>query len=113
MLVIDDYIGVSKVMGRMLEILGFASVCVGTEEAALPYLGHPALQAVICDGSLVLQFRQLRQMLQDAVHVPLVITSGLSAADFDSQQPEFHYSQFLAKPFDLTQLATLLQSHLG
>jgi CheY-like chemotaxis protein len=111
-LLVDDEASVRRVVGRMLEHLGYSVIRVGSGEEAIAIYGrhHSAIDIVLLDwimpnkgGARVL--RALRQIRSD---VAVVLTSGydeqsaLDAVDGAGCVP------FLQKPFDLEALAQQL-----
>jgi CheY-like chemotaxis protein len=114
-LVVDDEPVVRDSIRLVLGSEGLSVACVADAEAAL---AHPALatcRLVICDMMLpglsgldaVRAFRQLRP------HLPVVLVTGYATASSAARSLDAGATAFLAKPFDDTELLTLVRHALA
>ena len=114
-LVVDDEPVVCDSIRLVLQHEGLTVASVADAESAL---AHPALatcRLVICDlmlpGHSGLEVvRSLRQRRPD---LPVVLITGYATAGTAEQSLEAGATEFLAKPFDDTELLTLVRRALG
>jgi len=114
-LVVDDEPVVCDSIRLVLEHEGLTVASVADAESAL---AHPALatcRLLICDlmlpaGSGLEVVRSVRQQRPD---LPIVLITGYATAGNAGQALEAGATEFLAKPFDDTELLTLVRRALG
>jgi DNA-binding response OmpR family regulator len=114
-LVVDDEPVVRDAIRLVLEQEGFSVACVAEAEAALD---HPALatcRLVICD--IMLPGRSGLEVVpvlrRRRPELPILIVTGRATSDLAAQTLEAGATAFLAKPFDDTELMTLVRRVLG
>ena len=112
-LVVDDEGAVCKVVGAMLERLGFSVMtALNGRDGVETFRRHAAsIAAVLLDMTMpgmggADAFRELRRIRPD---VPVILASGYGEQDIDESIAEGELAGFLHKPFQLDQVSALLR----
>ncbi|MGK2964407.1 MAG: response regulator [Tepidiformaceae bacterium] len=115
-LVVDDDDGVRTMLARLLEAQGYTVLSAGNSDAALKVFDE-GVKVDLVVSDVVMPGRsgiELRRMVAEiAPGLPVILVSGYSPeapADFASKLPD---TRFVAKPFAVEQLLTLVAETLG
>ena len=111
-LVVDDEEPIRKLISIVLEHEGYAVVEAAHGMEALAVLPHEQPQLVLMDIMMPVldgreTFRRMRAV-PELRHVPVVLMSAADLAPIDDS-----VSGFLAKPFRLSELLSIVNSALG
>ena len=114
-LVVDDEPVVSDAIRLVLDHAGFAVAAVRDAETAL---AHPALDGcrlVICDLMLpgISGFDALQAMRARRPELPIVMTTGYATPEQEALVLRAGAAAFLPKPFDASELLTLVRRVLS
>ena len=110
-LVVDDEPVVTDAVGLVLRHEGLGVVTVADAEAAL---AHPALaecRLVLCDLMLpgLAGLDALRVMRQRRPELPIIVITGYATPAHEEQALAMGATAFLPKPFDESELLTLVR----
>jgi CheY-like chemotaxis protein len=116
-LVIDDDRQFCKLMKKMLELDGYEVTAISDMAVAWEHLGHELPDLVCCDmklqGASGLDFLSRRAEIDGLVNVPIVTISGNYSQSSQDQAAELGAFAYLTKPFNPSELRTVIQSALA
>lgn len=114
-LIVDDNPHMSSLLSDILEFFDYGAVGAQDGEEALTVLGKVSVDLVITDlkmprmGGLDL----LRTIKDKFPGLPVVVITGFGTDSSESDAYAAHADGFLAKPFKVDQIKSLLKKHLG
>ena len=110
-LVVDDDLGVAKVIARMAESLGHATAVAGSVDEALGRLAQASFDVVLTDLSMPGRsgLDLLRQVQAESPEIPVVLITGKGAIDTAMEAIKGGAYDYLAKPPHLEMMGALLR----
>jgi CheY-like chemotaxis protein len=116
-LVVDDDAGTVRVLERALAAQGFATVAVGTGEAALKEATARKADLALCIIDMGLPDtsgdRLCLELKKLAPTIPIVVCSGYADQRSAEQTADAGADGFLGKPFNREELATAIRKAMG
>jgi len=112
-LIVDDEEEIRRLLTLFLEYRGYQAVSVSNGAEALTLLRHssPLPELILSDWLMPVMdgaaFRQAQQQHPQLAPIPVVALSG--AADLLADAPAFRPDAYLPKPFDFTDLLSLVE----
>jgi len=112
-LIVDDNPNMSSLLAEMLEVFDYSSERASDGSEALQKLGENKYAMVITDMRMpnMSGLELLRQVKDQFPRMPVVLISGYSVTDMDSES-DTKPDGFLAKPFMMSDIEELLNSLL-
>lgn len=113
-LIVDDNPNMASLLSEMLEVFDHKSVQAGDGKEALSKLGKQAFAMVITDLRMpnMNGLELLKNIKGKHPKMPVVIISGYSASEFESDPDCPKPDGFLSKPFLMTDIELLLEKLL-
>ena len=113
-LIVDDNPNMSSLLSDMLEVFDYPSVRASDGQQALDELDKQDFVMVITDMRMpnMTGLELLRQAKSKHPKLPVVLISGYSVAEFESDTEGPKPDGFLAKPFMMSDIEKLLNSLL-
>ncbi|MEE8404247.1 MAG: response regulator [candidate division Zixibacteria bacterium] len=113
-LIVDDNPNMASLLSEMLEVFDYKSVQAGDGKEALSKLGKHAFAMVITDLRMpnMNGLELLKNIKGKHPKMPVVIISGYSASEFESDPDCPKPDGFLSKPFLMTDIELLLEKLL-
>ena len=113
-LIVDDNPNMSSLLSDMLEIFDYPSVRAADGQDALDQLEKRDFAMVITDMRMpnMSGLELLSQVKSKCPKLPVVLISGYSVAEFESEAEGAKPDGFLAKPFMMSDIEKLLNSLL-
>lgn len=111
-LIVDDNPNMSSLLGDMLEVFDYPSVRASDGQQALDELEKRDFALVITDMRMpnMTGLELLQKVKSKHPKLPVVLISGYSLAEFDSDIEGSKPDGFLAKPFMMSDIEKLLNS---
>lgn len=115
-LVADDERSIRLTLEAGLSVKGFRVTCVRTGREALKAAQHTRFDAVISDvympdGDGLEVVRELRQTI--GPWIPIILITAQGSVEIAVRAVEEGANDFIAKPFEIAELAALLRRHLS
>ncbi len=113
-LIVDDNPNMSSLLADMLEVFDYPTVRAADGQQALNELERQDFAMVITDMRMpnMSGLELLKKVKSKHPKLPVVLISGYSVAEFESETDEFKPDGFLAKPFMMSDIEKLLNSLL-
>jgi len=113
-LIVDDNPNMASLLSEMLEVFHYKSVQAGDGKEALSKLGKQTFAMVITDLRMpnMNGLELLKNIKGKHPKMPVVIISGYSASEFESDPDCPKPDGFLSKPFLMTDIELLLEKLL-
>jgi CheY-like chemotaxis protein len=113
-LIVDDNPNMSSLLGDMLEVFDYQSVRASDGHQALDELENQDFAMIITDMRMPnMTGLELLQKVKDKhPRLPVVLISGYSMAEFNTDPDSLKPDGFLAKPFMMSDIEKLLNSLL-
>jgi len=113
-LIVDDNPNMSSLLSDMLEVFDYPSIRASDAEQALEKLEKQDFAMVITDMRMpnMTGLELLEQVKSKHPSLPVVLISGYSIAEFESENEYPKPDGFLAKPFMMSDIEKLLNSLL-
>ena len=113
-LIVDDNPNMSSLLSEMLEVFDYQSVRASDGSDALDKLSETKFSLVITDMRMpnMTGLELLKQAKSKHPKLPVVLISGYSVAEFESDTEGLKPDGFLAKPFMMSDIEKLLNSLL-
>jgi len=111
-LIVDDDDDVREMLASYLELKGCSVAAVSAVEPAFKHLrGEAVCDLLLIDGTLpgMEGFEALQQIAELRPGLPVVLASGLPAAEYEAIAFRYGASAYLQKPFDLKRLDALIE----
>ncbi len=113
-LIVDDNPNMSSLLADMLEVFDFPSVRASDGQEALDKLKEQDFAMIITDMRMpnMTGLELLQQVKDKHPRLPVVLISGYSVAEVESELDSPKPDGFLAKPFMMSDIEKLLNSLL-
>lgn len=116
LLIVDDHPDIQTLMKVAFDQLGFEVLCAGDSETAYQTFCNYPIDIAIIDQQLPRRSgielgKKLRQTMQDR-HIPLILFTGNSSKDLESEAAEAGFDAFLVKPVSIDMLHRTVRSLL-
>ena len=113
-LIVDDNPNMSSLLSEMLEVFDYDSVRASDGTEALEILGNNSISLVITDLRMpnMSGTELLREVKTKYPKIPVVLISGYSVSQADSQAEEVKADGFLGKPLLMSDIEKMLNSLL-
>lgn len=113
-LIVDDNPNMSSLLSEMLEVFDYESVRASNGEQALKELEHGGISMVITDMRMpkMTGLELVDEVKSRFPKLPVVLISGYSVTDMQSQTCEFKPDGFLGKPLMMSDIEKLLNTLL-
>ncbi len=113
-LVIDDERDLREMLELGLSLRGYQVLTASGGEAGLRVVRQQPVDLVICDIKMpgLDGFATLRCLRQEAPETPVVIATGLLAADTGARCQQLGAAELVRKPFALHDLVEVIERHI-
>ncbi|MDH3890681.1 MAG: response regulator [candidate division Zixibacteria bacterium] len=113
-LIVDDNPNMSSLLSEMLEVFDYESVRAANGSDALEQLADGEFSLVITDMRMpkMTGMELLREVKERFPKIPVVLISGYSVGDMETEESTAKPDGFLAKPFMMSDIEKLLNSLL-
>ena len=113
-LIVDDNPNMSSLLSEMLEVFDYASVLASDGNEALDVLEKGEISMVITDMRMpnMSGLELLREVKSRYPAIPVVLISGYSVNEVNSQASDIKADGFLGKPLMMSDIEKLLNSLL-
>lgn len=113
-LIVDDNPNMSSLLSEMLEVFDYQSVRTSGGEEALQELDRGDISMVITDMRMpnMSGMELVKAVKTKFPKLPVVLISGYTVADLESQTGEYKPDGFLGKPLMMSDIEKLLNSLL-
>lgn len=113
-LIVDDNPNMSSLLSEMLEVFDYESVRASDGRQALGELGKGDISMVITDMRMpnMSGLELLEEVKTRFPKIPVVLISGYSTGDIESQAETLKADGFLGKPLMMSDIEKLLNSLL-
>ncbi len=113
-LIVDDNPNMSSLLSDMLEVFDYPSVLANDGQQALDELDKQSISLVITDMRMphMTGLELLERIKEKHPRIPVVLISGYSVNEIESDTTGVRPDGFLAKPFMMSDIEKLLNSLL-
>ncbi len=115
-LIIDDAVHIRRLVARMLEQAGFATLQAADGLEGLLLLRERKPDVVTCDISMPLmdgyQFLAAAKESPETQHIPVIVVTAIGQEEEVSKASEMGADAYLTKPFSSSNLIETIQTQL-